>query len=178
MSVVNVIFSLSTARKASASRAFGLWNCHWRTWKDLSEWSPSRSPVLPQWRLFSKCCLFKPSKYRRAPQGDIRSSQIGSLSFLIDLGSSALFPWSSWITIITEGTIIIIVMSLSSYLMIESAQGPSNIGRLEAQWYSGLLGWEGHGVLPGSKWYLYPLQYLGFSPLTWPRRALSPLGHL
>lgn len=138
--IFNVIFCLSTARKASASRAFGLWNCHWRTWKELSEWSPSRSPVLPQWRLFSKCCLFKLSKYKRAPQGDIRSSQTGSLTLLIDLGSSALFLWSSCITIITEGTItIIIVMSLSSYLMIESAQGPSNVGRLEAQWYSGHL---------------------------------------
>ena len=147
-----MIFSLSTARKASASRAFGLWNCHWRTWKDLSEWPASGSPVLPQWRLFSKCYLFKPSEYRRAPQGDIRSSRIGSLSFLIDLGNSAFFLWSSCITIITEGTItVIIVMSLSSYLMIESAQGPSNVGRLEAQWYSGHLGWEGHGVLPGSR---------------------------
>ena len=55
--VVNMIFSLSTARKAQASRAFGLWNCRWRTWKDLSEWSPSRSPVLPQRRLFSKYCF-------------------------------------------------------------------------------------------------------------------------
>lgn len=137
VSVVNIRFPFSTARKTQASRAFGLWNYHWRTWKDISEWSPPRSPLLPQWWLLSKSVLFKPSKFRRAPQGDPPKGII----FPCGLGESS--PSCGHPTL----------QSLQWEFIIPShfkCPNTAYIWKIWAQWHSGHLGQEQHRALPGS----------------------------
>lgn len=124
-------FLFSTAGKAQAPWTHGLWNRHWRTWKDLSEWPSSRSPVLPQWRLFSKCPLFKPSKFRRDPQGDPPKGAMFPCRF----GELSALP---------VATLQHSHCSESPHLALESAQRSCKVGRVRAQWHSGC--WDGSGT--------------------------------